>query len=246
MKNKIVLVTGSSRGIGKAIAFAFLKKGAYVIINSSSSTEEELIETYEEFTSFGLACAYFRADLSIYTEALSLFDFIVEKTGSYPDIVINNAGISYYKLFTETNPNEWTKVINTNLNSAYYCSYLALPYMIKKHSGIIINISSIWGTVGASLEVAYSTSKSAIHGFTKSLAKEVGPSNIRVNSIACGWIDTNMNSLFDNEDRATFLNDVPLMRAGSVKDVAKTCVFLASDSASYITGQIIALDGGLT
>ncbi|WP_010167309.1 elongation factor P 5-aminopentanone reductase [Candidatus Epulonipiscium viviparus] len=245
MKNKIVLVTGSSRGIGKAIANAFLKQGDYVILNSGNS-EEELIQTYEEFMSRGYPCTYYKADLAIYKEALSLFDFIVEKTGSYPDVVINNAGISYYKLFTETKPNEWTKVINTNLNSAYHCSYLALPYMIKNHSGIIINISSIWGSVGASLEVAYSTSKSALHGFTKALAKEVGPSNIRINAIACGWIDTGMNNLFDNEDRAIFLNDVPLMRAGSVTDVAKVCLFLASDNASYITGQIITLDGGLT
>ncbi len=243
--NKIILVTGSSRGIGKAIAKAFARCGGHVILNSNRN-ELELIETYHSLKKMGYQVSYFKADLSKYQCCVDLFDFILQKTGNYPEIIINNAGISHIGLLTDTLPEMWDKIINTNLNSAYYCSYLALPHMIRNQSGSIINISSIWGSVGASCEVAYSTSKSAIHGLTRALAKEVGPSNIRVNAIACGWIDTDINNVFNDDERTTFISSVPLMRAGTVTDVANTCLHLASNKASYITGQIITLDGGLT
>ncbi|OOB79923.1 MAG: short-chain dehydrogenase [Epulopiscium sp. Nuni2H_MBin001] len=240
-----VLVTGSSRGIGREIARQFARNGECVILNSAHNTEQ-LQQTYDDFIVMGYNVLQCVADVSRYECCVDLFDFILQNTGNYPDVVINNAGIGYTALFTETPPDVWNKIINSNLNSAYYCSYLAAPHMIRQHQGNIINISSIWGSIGASCEVAYSTSKSGLHGLTKALAKELGTSNIRVNAIACGWIDTDMNLLYSSKDRLLFLENVPLMRAGTVADVANLCWYLAQDSSSYLTGQIITLDGGLT
>ena len=243
-KDQIVLVTGSSRGIGKAIALAFARKGALVVLNSGRN-QETLISTYNEFLEQGYQALYYFGDLSTYEVAENMFQHIHNHTGRYPHIIINNAGISYSGLFTDTTPTLWNQIIQTNLNSAYHCAYLGVPSMISNQSGIIINISSIWGNVGASCEVAYSTSKSALNGFTKALAKELGPSHIRVNAIACGWIDTDMNACYTEEDRQAFIEEVPLMRTGTAEDVAQTCLFLASSSSSYMTGQVLTLDGGL-
>lgn len=242
--NEIVLVTGSSRGIGKAIALAFAQKGARVVLNAATN-EERLLATYHEFLEKGYHATYFFGDLSTYSTVEQLFIHIKTQFGDYPSIIINNAGISYVGLFTDTHPNLWNKIITTNLNSTYHCSYAGVPSMISHHRGIIINITSIWGHVGASCEVAYSTSKAAINGFTKALAKELGPSNIRVNAIACGWIDTDMTSCYTEEEKAAFVEDIPLCRTGQPEEVANTCLFLASSEASYMTGQIITLDGGM-
>jgi 3-oxoacyl-[acyl-carrier protein] reductase len=242
--NDIVLVTGSSRGIGKAIALAFAKRGARVVLNAAHN-KERLVHTYNEFTEAGYKAVYYFGDLSTYDTAKKLFIHINNEFGAHPSIVINNAGISFVGLFTDTPPDLWNKIIHTNVNTAYNCCYLAVPHMISKQKGIIINISSIWGNIGASCEVAYSTSKSALNGFTKSLARELGPSNIRVNAIACGWIDTDMNSHFTKEEKEAFTEDIPLCKTGSPSDVANTCLYLASDLSSYITGQIITLDGGM-
>lgn len=243
-QDEIVLVTGSSRGIGKAIAKAFAEKGAKVVLNAATS-KERLIKTYETFIAEGFNVTYFFGDLSDFEIAKMLFEHIKSHFGDSPSIIINNAGISYVGLFTDTTPQLWNKVLTVNLNSAYHCCYLGTPSMIHKHQGTIINITSIWGNVGASCEVAYSTSKAALNGFTKSLAKELGPSNIRVNGIACGWIDTDMTSCYSEEEKAAFVEDIPLCRVGKVDDVANTCLYLASLEASYVTGQIITLDGGL-
>lgn len=242
--NTLVLITGSSRGIGRAIAYAFAKKGATVILNSAHN-KEQLLTTYRLFKQEHLHCGYFFGDISTLSVAEDLFKYIMQTFHSYPTIIINNAGISYVGLFTQTTPTLWKKIIDTNLNTAYHCCYLGVPSMIREKYGIIINISSIWGEVGASCEVAYSTTKSALNGFTKALAKELGPSNIRVNAIACGWIDTEMNACFTEEEKENFLEEVPLCRLGKVEDVANTCLYLASDHASYMTGQILTLDGGL-
>lgn len=242
--NSIVLVTGSSRGIGKAIALAFAKHHATVILNSAKS-KQQLINTYHEFLNEHYKVAYYFGDVSEFKEAKNMYQMIHERYGKYPDILVNNAGISYTGLFTDTTPDIWSNLIQTNLHSAYNCSYLVVPHMISKQTGTIINISSIWGNVGASCEVAYSTSKSALNGFTRALAKELGPSNIRVNAIACGWIDTAMNSEFTEEDKANFIEEVPLCRIGNPSEVADTCLFLASSNSAYLTGQIITLDGGL-
>lgn len=243
-KDQIVLVTGSSRGIGKAIAFAFAEEGALVILNGHKN-KEALLTTYDEFMQAGYKVLYYLGDISHFEIAEDMFRSIYQATSSYPHIIINNAGISHSGLFTDTTPSIWHQVMQTNLNSAYNCSFLGVPSMIREHKGIIINISSIWGNVGASCEVAYSTSKSALNGFTKSLAKELGPSNIRVNAISCGWIDTDMNACYSEEDKENFIAEVPLMRTGTARDVAQSCLYLASDASAYMTGQILTLDGGL-
>lgn len=243
-KDQIVLVTGSSRGIGKSIALAFAREGAIVILNGGKN-QESLISTYNEFLEQGYHALYYFGDLSTYEVTENMFQHIHTHTGRYPHIIINNAAISHSGLFTDTSPSLWNQIIQTNLNSAYHCTYLGVPSMIHDQSGIIINISSIWGNVGASCEVAYSTSKSALNGFTKALAKELGPSHIRVNAIACGWIDTDMNACYTEEDKQSFIEEVPLMRTGTTEDVAQTCLFLASPASSYMTGQILILDGGL-
>ncbi len=239
----IVIVTGSSRGIGKSIAYEFARCGAYVVLNGANN-QEELNNTYQEFIKANLYATFYFGDISTYSCAKELFTHTHNTFGDYPSIVINNAGISYVGLFTDTSPDVWNKVITTNLNSAYNCSYLAVPHMISKQSGIIINISSVWGKSGASCEVAYTTSKSAVNGLTKSLAKELGPSHIRVNALSCGWIDTDMNKHFSQEEKDSFIENVPLCRTGTPTDVAHACLFLASDKSSYLTGQVINLDGG--
>lgn len=243
-KDKLVLVTGSSRGIGKAIALSFAAEGALIILNGSKN-KQALQSTHQEFLSLGFKALSFFGDLSKFDTCKELFDYVLKETTCLPDIIINNAGISYSGLFTDTSPEIWQGILNTNLNSAYNCCFLGIPSMISNHQGIIINISSIWGNVGASCEVAYSTSKSALNGFTKALAKELGPSNIRVNAIACGWIDTDMNNCYSLEDKQAFIEEVPLMRTGTPQDVAHTCLYLASSASAYMTGQILTLDGGL-
>ncbi len=242
--HELVLVTGSSRGIGKAIAYAFAQKGATVILNGATN-EARLKETYEAFLNEGLKVYAYFGDLSKYQVAQAMMAAIKEQYGRLPSIVINNAGISQVGLFTDTTPEMWNKILTTNLNSAYHCSYLTIPSMLQNEGGIIINISSIWGMVGASCEVAYSTSKAALNGFTKALAKELGPSHIRVNGIACGWIDTDMTSCYTEEEKAAFTDEIPLCKTGTPEDVANTCLYLASSLSSYVTGQIITLDGGL-
>lgn len=243
-KDKIVLITGSSRGIGKAIALSFAQAGALVVLNGGKN-KQTLESTSQEFLALGFKVLSFFGDVSNFNTCQELFNYILKETNHLPDIIINNAGISYSGLFTDTSPETWQGILNTNINSAYNCCFIGVPSMISNHQGIIINISSIWGNVGASCEVAYSTSKSALNGFTKALAKELGPSNIRVNAIACGWIDTDMNNCYTQEDKNAFIEEVPLMRIGTPQDVANACLYLASNTSTYVTGQILTLDGGL-
>jgi 3-oxoacyl-[acyl-carrier protein] reductase len=243
MNRKTVLITGSSRGIGKAIAMKFAHMGlGYNIVINCARSKDVLLKTKAEIESCGANCLAFVADMGDYNAACELFKQIEQQFGSI-DIVINNAGISYVGLLTDMTPADWNRVINTNLTSVYNCCSLAIPHMIKKKCGKIINISSVWGNVGASCEVAYSASKGGMNAFTKALAKELAPSNIQVNAIACGAIDTEMNRFLSEEDRSGLIDEIPANRLGQAEEVAELAYLLAN-SGSYLTGQIIGLDGG--
>lgn len=242
--HKIVLITGSSRGIGKAIALKFASLGATVFINGSKDNKS-LTSTYDEILALGGHVYMYLCDVSSYESTKDLFDYIYSQTGRCVDILINNAGISSVGLFTDLAPHMWTSILNSNLSSIYNCCHLAVPSMVGKQSGCIINISSIWGNVGASCEVAYSATKGGINSFSRALGKELGPCNIRVNAIACGFIDTGMNSYLSQSEQENFIEEIPLCRAGKPEEVADLCVYLASDHSSYLTAQVITLDGGV-
>ena len=234
--NKVVVVTGSSRGIGANIVKTLAKKGYRVILNYNKS-ENYAQNVQKELINVDI----FKADVSKKAEAVSLINFAIEKYGKI-DVLINNAGISQSKLFTDLTDEDWNNIINSNLNSAFFCSREAAKNMIHNKSGLIINISSIWGITGASCEVAYSTSKAALNGFTKALAKELGPSNIRVNAIAPGIINTDMNNYLSNEELESIKEEIPLDRIGETIDISKCVEWLIEDN--YTTGQIISINGG--
>ncbi|MDP4178745.1 MAG: SDR family oxidoreductase [Bacillota bacterium] len=240
---KIALVTGGSRGIGRAISILLAEKGANVIINYSKD-EKALLETVKIINGAGGYVESIKADISNYEDVKKMIDQIINKFGKL-DILVNNAGISKIGLFSDMSYEEYNSLININLIGTLNCSHCAVKYMIRQKSGSIINISSIWGNAGASCEAIYSASKGAINSFTKSLAKELGPSNIKVNAIAPGVIQTEMNNWLTNEEKQDLENEIPLMHFGSPFDVAELAVFLASDSSKYITGQIITVDGGM-
>ncbi len=234
--NKVVVVTGGSRGIGAEIV-KFLAKLGYKVILNYNKSESYAQDVKKELSNVDI----FKADVSKKGEANALIDFVIKKYGRI-DVLINNAGISQTKLFTEITDEEWNNIINTNLNSAFFCSREAVKNMIHNKRGLIINISSIWGITGSSCEVAYSTSKAALNGFTKALAKELGPSNIRVNAIAPGIINTEMNSYLSDEELEKIKDEIPLERIGETIDIAKCVRWLIEDN--YTTGQIISINGG--
>ena len=240
--SKIVLITGASRGIGAAIAHRFAKEGYSLIITCSKSADElfALKQSLEELYHVTVLASVGNIGDSAYV--CRLFDEIKDLFGGV-DVVINNAGISHIGLLTDTTFEKWNSLIQTNLSAAFYTSKLSIPYMLSKHAGKIINISSVWGTVGASCEVAYSASKGGLNAFTKALAKELAPSNIQVNAIACGCIDTAMNQCFSTEERAALEEEIPAGRFGTPEEVAELTYSLASNH-NYLTGQVITLDGG--
>ena len=242
MSKKTVVITGSSRGIGRACAILFAKNNYNVVINYNKSKElaEELFNDLKEA---GYSVDIFKADISNRIEANSLINHCIGKFGKI-DVLINNAGISQNKLFTDITDDDWNEMMGTNLNGIFYTTQKALQYMLPECSGKIINISSIWGMVGGSYEVHYSTSKAAIIGMTKALAKELGPSNIQVNCIAPGVIQTDMLNDIDEEIIEGLREETPLMRIGTVDDIANCALFLASDKSDFITGQVISPNGG--
>lgn len=242
-KKKTVLVTGSSRGIGRAIALAFGRAGCNVVLNASKSAEQ-LAETKSLLEGEHIPVLAVLADVSDYESCQRLFAEI-ENTFGMVDILINNAGISHIGLFTDMTPADWQRVLSVNLGSALNCTHLAVPAMVRKKEGVILNISSMWGEVGASCEAVYSASKGAVNAFTKAMAKELAPSHIRVNAISCGVIDTEMNACLDAEERQSLLEEIPLLRFGQPEEVADLAVFLASQRAAFLTGKIITLDGGM-
>lgn len=238
--NKTVLVTGSSRGIGRAIAIRFAKEGYNIIINCVKS-EDKLYETKKEIESFQVSCYAYVGDIGNYSTAAKLFQDAIAMFGGV-DILINNAGISHIGLLSDMSIDDWNHIIQTNLTSVFNCSKLALEDMIHKKRGKIINISSVWGSAGASCEVAYSTTKGGMDSFTKALAKEVAPSNIGVNAIALGAIDTEMNQFLEEEEKQSLINEIPANRFGICEEVADF-VYQIATSSSYLTGQVIKFDG---
>lgn len=241
--SKILLITGGATGIGRATATCFAENGYSVCIgyNSSKSEAERLCG---ELTSAGVDADCFCADTSDFEQAHALADFCVRRFGKI-DVLINNAGISRVGLFTDTNKADYDEIFGVNIGGVCNVTRHALPYMISEHRGRIINISSMWGEVGASCEVLYSASKAAVIGFTKALAKEVAPSGIAVNCIAPGVIATKMNSCFSEEEMNALREEIPLGKIGEPEDIAKTALFLASDGAKYITGQVLSVNGGM-
>jgi len=237
-----VLITGISRGIGKAIALEFAKN-KYNIIGCAKSDFNGLSDTKNLITSYGVDSYIELCDIS---NEEKIKKFIYESTNKLGgiDILINNAGISYIGLLQDMSILEWNNIINTNLTSAFLMSKYVIPYMLKKQNGHIINISSVWGNIGASMEVAYSASKGGLNTFTKALAKELAPSNILVNTISPGFIDTEMNKNFEKEELEAMFEEIPLGRAGKTSEVADLVYKIAT--SKYLTGQIITIDGGWT
>ncbi len=236
---KNALITGASRGIGKALASEFAKAGYNLYLTCINSIDS-LTEFAEHLSkTHSIEVKAFQVDGANYENVTKLFAEIKDL-----DVLINNAGIAHFGLLTDMTPEEWNHIINTNLSSAFYTCKHAVPLMVAKQRGCIINISSVWGNVGASMEVAYSASKGGLNSFTKALAKELAPSGISVNAIACGVIDTDMNRQnLSEEDLDALATEIPADRLGSPEEVARLAVQLAS-SPTYLTGQIITIDGG--
>ena len=235
---KKAFITGASRGIGKAIASAFAKEGyhLYLLCKNNIISMQKFASSLEK--DYGIEAHCYAVDLA---DSQALENLLV----SLPDmdVIVNNAGISYVGLLTDMTLGEWNQIINTNLTSAFIICHKFLPNMIQRRSGHILNISSVWGNVGASMEVAYSASKGALNSFTKALAKEVAPSQIQINAIACGLIDTDMNACFSEEDLDNVVAEIPADRMGKPEEVAALCLQLVQ-APGYLTGQIISLDGG--
>ncbi|MBO4336587.1 MAG: SDR family NAD(P)-dependent oxidoreductase [Lachnospiraceae bacterium] len=236
--SRSAFITGASRGIGEAISRELAAAGYNLYLTCHSSSERLTSLANELAAAYDVECTSFIGDIGDYEFVKECFADIDSL-----DILINNAGISYVGLLHDMEIEDWDRVIRTNLSSCFYTSKMAIPVMIKKHAGQIINISSVWGNVGASMEVAYSASKGGLNSFTRSLAKELAPSNIQVNAIACGVIDTDMNKHLSMSDMEILKGEIPADRIGTTLEVAKM-VHHIIDSPSYLTGQVITLDGG--
>ena len=240
--DKTVLITGASRGIGRACAMLFAQNGYNVVINYNSSKKAAL-ELGDNFTKSGYPHLICKANVSVFEEVENMVNKALKEFKKI-DVLINNAGIAEQKLFTDITPNDFQRMLNVNVGGVFNCCKCVVPGMISRKSGNIINISSMWGQVGASCEVHYSASKAAIIGFTKALAKELGPSSINVNCIAPGVIDTDMNMNLSKEDILALKDETPLEAIGTPMDIAKSALFLASENASFITGQVLGVNGG--
>ena len=235
---KTVLITGGSRGIGRSMVYAFANNGYNVILNYLNSIDA----ANQVASEFPNVLAY-KADIANKKEVEAMVAFAKERFGQI-DILINNAGVSCTGLIQDVTQEEWEKVLSINLTGVFNCTQAVLPDMIYRNNGKIINISSVWGMVGASNEVAYSATKAGVIGFTKALAKEVGPSNIKVNCIAPGIIMTDMVSNYTTEEFIEIQNQIPLSKIGSTEDVSNLALFLADEKSDYITGQVISPNGG--
>jgi 3-oxoacyl-[acyl-carrier protein] reductase len=243
LRGQNAIVTGASRGIGRAIALHLAAAGANVVINYRQH-EALAAEVVAACRQYGVKASAVQADVSRADEVAYLVQAACVNVGS-PTILVNNAGISYTGLLLDTTEQEWDAVMNANLKSPFLCTKAVLPHMIQKGYGRIINISSIWGLAGGSCEVAYSASKGGLIAFTKALAKELGPSGITVNAVAPGAVQTDMLSHLDEEALQMLIEETPVGRLGTPEDVAAAVTFLALPSSSFITGQVISPNGGL-
>lgn len=239
---KTALITGASRGIGYATAEVFAQSG-YDLILTCDKTFDNLSALSDRLADiYNIKCTPVQTDMGNASCVEELFRKLEQKYNSL-DVLVNNAGISYIGLLSEMPISDWERIISVNLSSCFYTCKYAIPLMLKKHSGHIVNISSVWGNVGASMEVAYSASKGGVNSFTRALAKELAPSNIQVNAIACGVIDTDMNSCFSGDDIAALCAEIPADRLGRPEEVA-SLVLQTAPAPAYMTGQIITIDGG--
>ncbi len=237
---KIAMISGASRGIGKATAIRFAKEG-YGLALTALQNAEKLHECQREIEALGTPCF---ADLCDMSDFKACEDFFLRLHRQYGrlDVLVNNAALSYIGLLQDMSPEDWDRILKTNLYSAFYTSRLAIPLFLRQGGGHIINISSVWGSAGAACEVAYSSSKGALHAFTKALAKELAPSRIAVNAVAAGLIDTDMNAFLGEEEKSALLQGIAAGRMGSPEEVAEL-IFMLSCQSPYLSGQIIGIDG---
>lgn len=239
--NKVALVTGGAKGIGEAICRSLANDGFKIAINYNKSEKEAIVlkDELSEITEVEI----FKCDVSDSDAVKEMFSEISLKLGNV-NVLVNNAGIAEQVLFTDITDEMWQRMINTNLSSAFYCSREALKNMINEKNGVIINISSMWGEVGASMEVHYSTAKAGLIGMTKALAKEVGLSGVRVNAVSPGVVLTDMMNAFSENDKEILKDETPLNTLGTPEDIADAVSFLASDKARFVTGQVLSVNGG--
>ncbi len=243
MKSKIAVVTGGATGIGEAIVRTLCRDGFSVaIVYNSSDVKAKLLTS--ELSSLNYDVKAFKADVSSSADIRKLYESIRNAMGKV-NLIVNNAGIAQQILFTDISDDEWNRMININLTGAFNVCRSFIPDMISEKQGRIINISSMWGQVGASCEVHYSASKAGLIGMTKALAQELAPSGITVNCVAPGAIETKMMASFSQEDKAALCEEIPMGRLGTAQEVAEAVAFLASEKASYITGQVLAVNGGM-
>ena len=235
---KTALITGASRGIGLATAQIFAAQGYDLILTCHNSMELLMEEAAQLTAQYGIRTKAAAVDMGREEEVAQLFAPIEDL-----DVLVNNAGIAHIGLLTDMTPDQWHRVIAVNLDACFYTCRAAIPLMLKRHSGKIINVSSVWGSQGASMEVAYSASKGGVNAFTKALAKELAPSNIQVNAIACGVIDTAMNANLSKEDLKALQAEIPADRLGTPEEAAQLILQIAQ-APGYMTGQIITMDGG--
>ena len=240
--DRTAIVTGGAGGIGAAVCRRLSRDGMNVVIAFRTS-EEKAASVVEEIKSSGGNAVAVKADISETDDVKELFSRAYEAYGSI-DVLVCNAGIAAQAVLNDVSDGDYDRLMSVNMGGVFRCCREAVPYMLKNHSGSIVNISSMWGICGASCETVYSASKAAVIGFTKALAKELGPSGIRVNCIAPGVIDTEMNSHLSEDDMKALADETPLCRIGKPEEVAGAVSFLASDDSSFITGQTISVDGG--